>query len=173
LTRTAGTLARFYSEFTGEQTGYPAMVHDQKLLVLRGMFTAEINRLGELLGKICAGDLRACRNFSPAGLREAMMEMAACLPVYRTYMRTGAGEGKIDPSLIKQAGADARCQRPNLTPVLFYFLCDVLSLHLRGMRKIEFVARFQQLTGPAMAKGVEDTAFYCFNRLLPLNEVGW
>ena len=96
-------LTRIYSEFTGEPTNYPALVDDKKLLVLREMFTAEINCLKVLLDHIRAGDARF-KNLSSAGLDEALMEMAACLPVYRTYIRPGdGGAGQIDLALIQQA----------------------------------------------------------------------
>jgi (1->4)-alpha-D-glucan 1-alpha-D-glucosylmutase len=164
-------LTRVYEEFTGEPTDYAALVHDKKLLVLREMFTTEINRLGALLERIRAGDSRF-KNLNPAGLREALMEMAACLPVYRTYIPGTGAAGPVDLALIEQAETAALGHRPDLDPELFGLLREILSRHSHGGAEEEFVLRFQQLTGPAMAKGVEDTVFYCFNQLVSLNEVG-
>ena len=73
---------------------------------------------------------------------------------------------------VKQAAARAKRQRPELAPEIFDVMSGLLILLFHGDSENEFVARFQQLTGPAMAKGVEDTAFYCFNRFASLNEVG-
>ena len=73
---------------------------------------------------------------------------------------------------IAKAVAQAKQNRADLDAGLFDFIGDVLSLGVRGELETEFLMRFQQFTSPVMAKGVEDTAFYCFNRLIGLNEVG-
>ncbi len=99
--------------------------------------------------------------------------MIACFPVYRTYVRAEADAlSPADEKHVAQAVEEAGRRRPELPPDLFDLLADVLLLRIRGANEFEFVMRFQQLTGPVMAKGVEDTAFYRYNRLLALNEVG-
>ena len=77
-----------------------------------------------------------------------------------------------DIRTITEAVESAKKTRPDLDKDLFDFFRDILLLRVRGELETELVMRFQQLTGPVMAKGVEDTAFYCFNRLVSLNEVG-
>jgi (1->4)-alpha-D-glucan 1-alpha-D-glucosylmutase len=77
-----------------------------------------------------------------------------------------------DARFIRQAVEAARKHRPDLDVALFDFLEELLTLRHRGEAEGEFVMRFQQLTGPAMAKGAEDSAFYCYNRFVALNEVG-
>ncbi|HEX6865372.1 MAG TPA: malto-oligosyltrehalose synthase, partial [Thermoanaerobaculia bacterium] len=99
--------------------------------------------------------------------------VAACFPVYRSYVRAEAGKVTAeDEEHVTAAVEAARARRPDLPSDLFDFLRDLLLLKIRGELESELVMRFQQLTGPAMAKGVEDTAFYNFHRLVALNEVG-
>ena len=102
-----------------------------------------------------------------------LIEFAASFPAYRTYMRPAEiGVGNNDLHFLKLAAAKVKelCAAP--APGLPAFFGNLLRLKYHGDLENDFVARFQQLTGPAMAKGVEDTAFYCFNRFLSLNEVG-
>src|SRR5207245_3241701 len=77
-----------------------------------------------------------------------------------------------DECYVNEAVTAAKQNRAELDAELFEFLGDVLLLKVRGVKETEFVQRFQQFTGPAMAKGVEDTTFYNYNRLISLNEVG-
>ncbi len=162
----------FYVEFTGEPADYEALVLEKKRLVMGGLFIAEVDRLAALLVRI-ASQHRDFSNFTVENLRDAISEMAASFPVYRTYVGVSEGAiGKTDIVWIERADATARHHRPDLDPKLFNLLRDLLLLRLRGETEDEFVARFQQLTGPVMAKGVEDSAIYCYNRLASLNEVG-
>jgi (1->4)-alpha-D-glucan 1-alpha-D-glucosylmutase len=97
----------------------------------------------------------------------------ACFPVYRTYVRAEAGEvSQSDSQTISRAVDAARAARADLDERLFEFLRDILTLRVRGTVEHEFVMVFQQLTAAAMAKGMEDTAFYSYFRLVSLNEVG-
>jgi (1->4)-alpha-D-glucan 1-alpha-D-glucosylmutase len=117
---------------------------------------------------------RRYRDFTRHELRQALREVAASLPVYRTYVRAGAGRiREEDARIVEHAIEDARARRPDLPADLFEFFRDILLLRVPpGEAESELVMRFQQLTGPATAKGVEDTAFYNFHRLASLNEVG-
>jgi (1->4)-alpha-D-glucan 1-alpha-D-glucosylmutase len=93
--------------------------------------------------------------------------------VYRTYVQAEVGHVSADDvRYINEAVELAKSHRPELDDVLFDFLRDLLLLRVRGALETELVMRFQQLTGSTMAKGVEDAAFYTFNRLISLNEVG-
>jgi len=165
-------LTDFYAEFTGEPVDSSKIVQEKKRLVLQTLFTTEINRLTGLLVQI-ASENSIYQKFSREQWREALIELAANFSVYRTYIH--AEENFIsedDLQFVKQATAKAKKFLPDLSPELFDFLSGLLFLKFRGEWENEFVARFQQLTSPAMAKGVEDTAFYCLNRFASINEVG-
>lgn len=164
-------LSDFYGEFTGQTTDYRAVVREKKLLVLEGLFHSELSYLGHILEKI-----RRRRPFSDATrqqeVRCALKEIIAGFPVYRTYIRPDTGTiSARDRAVVQEALGAARRNRPEIKPEAWQLIESVL-LQQPGRPESEFVWRFQQLTGPVMAKGVEDTAFYCFNRLISLNEVG-
>jgi (1->4)-alpha-D-glucan 1-alpha-D-glucosylmutase len=100
-------------------------------------------------------------------------EVIACFPVYRTYIEADAGRiSDSDRRWIDQAIEAAKRNRPEIDVDLFDFFRDLLQLRVTGTVESELVMRFQQHTGPVMAKGVEDTAFFNFNRFVALNEVG-
>ncbi len=170
-------LTRLYRELTGESAEWPALVHDKKLLVLGDLLASDVNRLAEVFLEVCERHRRH-RDYTRFELRQALREVAACFPVYRTYARAELGDigeldrRSLDRHYVGEAIAAAKESRPDLPADLFDFFRDVLTLEVRGEAEIELVMRFQQLTGPAMAKGVEDTAFYNFHRLVALNEVG-
>ena len=171
-TKNEKTLLDFYSDFTGEPVDSGKMVREKKRLVLETLFITEVNRLTDLLVQI-ASCRPAHQNFSRECLHEALMEFTACFPIYRTYIRPSEEfVSESDVLYIEDAVAIAKKSRSDLSPELFDFLKDLLLLHFHGEQENEFVARFQQLTGPTMAKGVEDTTFYCLNYFLSLNEVG-
>jgi (1->4)-alpha-D-glucan 1-alpha-D-glucosylmutase len=171
-TRNKRVLADFYTDFTGEPTDAGRMVREKKRLILETLFVAEVRRLVDLLTEIAARR-SAHQDFSREHLREALVEFVSCFSVYRTYVRAeDEFVGESDLLYINEAVACAKIDRPDLPPALFEFFGDLLLLLFHGEAEFEFVARFQQLTGPAMAKGVEDTAFYCLNYFLSVNEVG-
>ncbi len=166
------SLTAFYGEFTGEPTDFAAVMHDKKQLVLRQLFAAEVNRLANLLAQICEADRRH-RDYPRRDLVLAIREVLSCMSVYRTYVQAASGETSVaDERRIDEAIEAAKAHQPDVDAGLFDFLRAILLLRVGGDGAAEFVARFQQTSGPVMAKGVEDTAFYCFNRLVSLNEVG-
>ena len=184
----ADPLAALYSAFTGEPADPATVVRAKKRLVLNSLFVTEVNRLALLLLRLAA------RHPPHASVplqraQAAIVEFTAALPVYRTYARPHDHLCSDDDShFIRQAAIraaeSAALDRPPLQPllaaesspldlpVLLDFLRDLLLLRFPGDLEDEFIARFQQFTGAVMAKGVEDTAFYCLNRLASLNEVG-
>jgi len=165
-------LTQFYGEFTGEEIDYEAVVREKKLLVLREMFGSDVNRLTALLVDICERH-RRYRDYTRHELHETLREVVACFPVYRTYIRPYVSQvSEDDVHYVNEAIDAGVSHRPDIDPALFHFLRDILLLRIRGDLETELVARIQQLTGPAMAKGVEDTVFYNYNRLVSLNEVG-
>jgi (1->4)-alpha-D-glucan 1-alpha-D-glucosylmutase len=164
----------FYHDFTGEPVDYAHCVRDKKVLVLRDVLGSDVNRVTNLLLQICERHRRH-RDYSRHQLTDALRELIAWFPVYRTYIQPYAGRlSAKDREYVESATERAARERPDIEATLFEFLRDLLSLSITapGDLEKEFVARFQQLTGPAMAKGVEDTVFYTYNRFVALNEVG-
>lgn len=165
-------MTEFYGEFTGEPVDYSRVAYEKKLVVLRDVLGSDVNRLTAVFMQICEND-RNHRDYTRHDIHHAVREVAACFPVYRTYTRALTGEiSKTDARYVSEAVETAIANRPDLDPELFDFIECVLTLQSTSALKSEFVMRFQQFTGPATAKGVEDTAFYCYNRLVSLNEVG-
>jgi (1->4)-alpha-D-glucan 1-alpha-D-glucosylmutase len=167
-----GPLSELYREFTGESEDYEAVVHRKKHQILDQSFGSQMDRLVDRLVEI-RSRRRIGRDCSHRELRQALQELVVSFQVYRTYIRPGTGRvDDHDRHAVQAAVAAARRHCPHLNPGIWRFLQDMLLLRFRGDAEDEFILRLQQLSGPAMAKGVEDTAFYCFNRLISLNEVG-
>ncbi len=173
-------LTRFYTEFTGEPAGFARIALEKKDLVMREILGSDLNRLTALFLEVCERHPRH-RDYTRHELHEALCAAVARLPVYRTYLRGAddpareATDSAINPDDLRyiDAGIEAsKTDRPDIDPRLFDFLRELLLLRHRGPLEVELAMRFQQLTGPVMAKGIEDTAFYCFNRFVALNEVG-
>jgi (1->4)-alpha-D-glucan 1-alpha-D-glucosylmutase len=174
LVRPSGVteLTKIYAEFTGQPTSFPAIAHDKKVAVGREALGSDVNRLASLFVNICETH-RNQRDYTRADIRRAIREIAACFSVYRTYVVPQRSEMSAeDRRIIVRAIHSAKSGRPDIDAGLFDFFEQVLTLQVTGALEAEFVLRFQQFTSPVMAKGVEDTAFYCFNRLTALSEVG-
>jgi (1->4)-alpha-D-glucan 1-alpha-D-glucosylmutase len=164
--------SRIYSEFTLETDDFAAVAHEKKLAVQHEALGSDVNRLASLFVEICENN-RDRRDYTRAEIRRALREVAACFSIYRTYAVAERNEiTDEDRSEIEHAVACASDRRQDIDAGLFEFIADILMLRERGARESEFLLRFQQFTSPVMAKGVEDTAFYCFNRMIGLNEVG-
>jgi len=165
-------LTSFYAAFTGEPTDYDAIVRARKRHILGHHLVAEVNRLVHILDALLSRHAPG-RSVGLDELREGLIELAASFPVYRTYCRPEASVCSArDRALVSEAVTRARRAEPQPSPGVMAFLDDVLQMRVAGDLAAELVMRFQQLTGPAMAKGVEDTAFYCYNRFSVVNEVG-
>ncbi|HEX2092065.1 MAG TPA: malto-oligosyltrehalose synthase [Longimicrobiaceae bacterium] len=168
-----------YREFTGETERFPDLVYRRKGLILREALVSELTVLTNMLSRM-SEQSRCSRDFTWGSLRDALRETVACFPVYRTYVDAYTGEvAERDRGYVEQAIRRARRRNPSVSASLFDYVRDILLLRWPESLSDEsreeharFVMKFQQLTGPVMAKGVEDTAFYLFNRLVSLNEVG-
>ncbi len=161
-----------YAAFTREPTDYIAICRDKKHRVLRELLGSDVNRLASLLLEICESH-RERRDYTRDDVIRAVREIVAAFPVYRTYIVPDRDEiTEDDKNYVNETIDAVKTGRPDLDADLFEFIRDILLLRVRGPLETEFVMRFQQFTGPAMAKGVEDTVFYSFNRLVSLNEVG-
>jgi len=165
-------MTRHYVAFSGEPADFTTVARQSRELVLRDLLGSELGRLTALLLDICEHH-RHHRDHTRHELHEALKAVAARFPVYRTYV-SGIQERAApeDRSYINEAIEAARTDHPELDSELFEFLGSILSGERRGGAEIELALRFQQFSGAVMAKAIEDTAFYRYNRLVALNEVG-
>ncbi len=165
-------LNEIYGRVVDRPTPYPGLTHRNKHLVMREVLAADVNRLTNILVCVCERHRRH-RDYTRQDLSRAVREVLACFDVYRTYARPGSVEPSAqDVARVKAAVDQARRRRPEIEDTLFTFLTELLLLGHPGTDEDDFALRFQQLSGPVMAKSVEDTTFYQYNRLVSLNEVG-
>jgi (1->4)-alpha-D-glucan 1-alpha-D-glucosylmutase len=170
---------QLYERFTGRTSEFADLVCDTKRLILQVSMSSELNVLARKLDLISEHH-RWYRDFTLENLRDALREVIAAFPVYRTYLRTDDKEA--DPEDRKQiniAIRQAKRRNPAVNESVFDFIQSLLLLeHPEGLddaqrgERHSFAMRFQQLSAPVMAKGVEDTAFYRYYPLASLNEVG-
>ena len=165
-------MTEVYESFIGRPLDYDALVHHNKHLVMREVLAADVNRLTNLLVWVCDRHRRQ-RDHTRQDLSRAVRELLACLDVYRTYTRPGGFDPSPDDvAQVHSAVGRARRRRDEVDPDLFAFIAHILLMRTPGPQEDDFALRFQQLSGAVMAKGVEDTTFYQYNRLVSLNEVG-
>ena len=138
----------------------------------------DVNVLGAMFDRL-SEENRWYRDYTLDALTLAVRETIACFPVYRTYLVPDRPVRDADRVVIERAVAAAKRRNPAIEDSVFNFLRDILLLPFPGKpgrqaraEHVHFVLKFQQTTGPIMAKGLEDTAFYIYNRLAALNEVG-
>ncbi|MBI3029671.1 MAG: malto-oligosyltrehalose synthase [Candidatus Rokubacteria bacterium] len=168
-----------YGRLVGGGSSFHEVVYESKKLIMETTMSGEIGVLGHRLARISDRD-RASRDFTGKSLTDALREIIACFPVYRTYIgEDGVTVSERDRRYVEQAVAMARWRNPTVSGSIFDFIRDLLLLRSpEGLsederrERLTFVQRFQQLTAPITAKGVEDTALYRYNRLVSLNEVG-
>jgi (1->4)-alpha-D-glucan 1-alpha-D-glucosylmutase len=160
-----------YARFTGEQDDYPDVVHAAKIQIMREDLAAEVERLTGLLAEVCEGHRRQ-RDHTRRELRDALREVIAAFGVYRIYVRPGHPVTSADRAQVAAAVQGALARRPDLDAELAVFIGELLVLGYPGDAEADFAVRFAQLSSPVMAKGVEDTAFYRYQPLLSLGEVG-
>ena len=172
---THARMDRVYHGVLGEPLNWPDVAYQCQRLVLRRSLASELNVAANQLARIARGD-RSTRDFTFNSLRDALAEVIACFPVYRTYVADTVSES--DRRYVEWAITAARRRRAAAEASVFDFVRAALLLelpapteaHLQRVRA--FAMKFQQITAPITAKGIEDTALYRFNRLLSLNEVG-
>jgi (1->4)-alpha-D-glucan 1-alpha-D-glucosylmutase len=168
-----------YGRFAGDMPKFADLVYSRKQLMMRVALVSELNVLARELDRLSEHHRRT-RDFTLNALRFALREIIVCFPVYRTYVTCDRPEiDERDRRFVEHAVREAIRRNPAIDRGVFAFIRDILLLN--PMRELSdeqrddhcrFVMKFQQLTGPVMAKGLEDTAFYIYNRLTSLNEVG-
>jgi (1->4)-alpha-D-glucan 1-alpha-D-glucosylmutase len=166
-----GSLTALYHAFTGQSQPFSEVVRACKQEIMTSELAVDVERLTNLLVEICDRHRRH-RDRTRRELQEAIREVAAGLRVYRAYVRPGSPASEQDQRQISLAAEEATRRRPDIDADLLAFVAELLLLQHEGVVEAEFTARFQQFTPAVMAKGVEDTAFYRYNRLVSLNEVG-
>ena len=176
---TSRQMTAIYGRFVGRVEPMADLRYSAKRLIMQVSMASEIVQLGLQLDRISERN-RLSRDFTLASLVRAIREVIATFPVYRTYVGDPGDEpSERDRGYIDRAVAEAKRRNPTVNVSVFDFLRDALLLrpprpsdeHEQAERR-RFAMRFQQTTGPVTAKGVEDTAFYVYNRLVSLNEVG-
>jgi (1->4)-alpha-D-glucan 1-alpha-D-glucosylmutase len=167
-----------FHKFIGHTLHFGHLVYAKKRLVMRLSLANDVNVLGAMFDRLSEKN-RWYRDYTLDALTLAVRETIACFPVYRTYLAPDRPISEADRAVIERAVAAAKRRNPALEESVFNFLRDILlfrfpeNLDEEGRAEhVHFVLKFQQITGPIMAKGLEDTAFYIYNRLAALNEVG-
>lgn len=168
-------LTRLYQRFSGRRQSFDEILYDRKKMVIFHALSSELTALANLLNDIAQADPHT-RDFTYHGLREALAEVVARFPVYRTYV----GEGQVndeDRRYVHWAIAQAKKSSLGEDVQVYDFIARMLLPEDAGDTDLasqvaRFVARFQQYTAPVTAKALEDTACYVYNRLVSLNEVG-
>jgi (1->4)-alpha-D-glucan 1-alpha-D-glucosylmutase len=173
----ADKMQRIYRFFSGNSLDLADLVYQCKKLILKVSLASELNVLANLLSRIALSNRHTC-DFTLNSLRSALSEMIASFPVYRTYV-SGSEVSTEDRHYVEQAvrAGKRRSDAPDLS--VFDFIRHVLLVEVNGVEPewykraiVRFAMKFQQVTAAVMAKGLEDTAFYRYNCLVSLNEVG-
>jgi (1->4)-alpha-D-glucan 1-alpha-D-glucosylmutase len=160
-----------YVQLTGELGSYRVVAAEAKRHVLVEELAPELERLTRLLVAVCDGHWQQ-RDRTRGETRQALQEMLTFFPVYRSYVHRDRPVSDSDRQAVAQAVSAAQEGGKGADPQFLQFIGDVLLLRWRGEREVEFAQAFAQVSAPTMAKGIEDTAFYRYNRLVSLNEVG-
>ena len=163
-------LTATYADFTGHSVDFGKLVREKKRAILETTFSASHEVLAEAAFEIARADWQT-RDLSPHQLREALQMLVTALPVYRTY-RTAHALDEDDRRILLEALQSARIGAPDIDAAAFDFLAALFTKTDLDAAEADFIAKWQQLTPAVMAKGVEDTMFYCFDRLVSCNEVG-
>ena len=165
-------MRQIYENFIGEQVDLDQMTLEKKYLLMRHVMVSDMNRLTNELEELFEKEGWESTPNLDDHLMNALGEVIASFHVYRTYISPTGERSESDERIIRHAVADARERRPFIDEAIFDRLESVLLMEAGGEHGRAFALRFQQMTGPIMAKSLEDTVFYNFNRLVSLNEVG-
>ncbi len=172
-------LRRIYTRLTGRTESFEEVAYRGRLTIMLTSMASELNVLAHALNRISEADRRS-RDFTLSSCRRVLREIAACFPVYRTYV-SARGASRFDREMIDAAISEARRRNPVMEDSIFDFLRDVLVPVADGREaaddpmthvRLAFAMNVQQFTAPVFAKGVEDTAFYRYHVLVSANDVG-
>ena len=171
--------SRLYGDFAGELEVFARILRASKKRIMDNEMSSELNSLAREITRIARRNPKTS-DFTRNLLRRALREVVANFPVYRTYVDFEGTPTEADRRSLDEAIVGARRTETAIDGSVFTFLHDLLSGDLvagpkSGLSRnavLHAAMRFQQYSGPVMAKGLEDTAFYRFNRFIGLNEVG-
>ncbi len=170
-------LEHTYRTFINDEINVDDLAYRCRKLIMRVALASELNVLASQLSRIALSKRRTC-DFTLNSLRDALMEVGASFPVYRTYV-TSFSVSDADARYIRSTIMSAKWRSPAADSSIFDFIIQVLLTSIAEGQDppyqnavTSFAMKFQQFTGPVMAKGLEDTAFYRYNRLVSLNDVG-
>src|SRR6202030_3025012 len=170
-------LERIYRNFISDEIDFEDLAYRCRNLIIRVALVSELNVLANQLTRIALARRRTC-DFTLNSLRDALMEIVSSFPVYRTYV-SPTGVSEDDARYIRKAVATSKWRSPAADTSIFDFIGEVLLTRIAEGQNpayrnavTTFAMKFQQFTSPVMAKGPEDTAFYRYNRLVSLNDVG-
>ena len=155
-------MTALYHAFSGESQPYHEVARNARIEIMGTELGPDLERLSAQLVEIADQDLHH-RDRTRREIQDAIREVAAVFPVYRAYVPPATDQDRVD---IQAAVDEAARRRPDIDPELMTLVRDLLA------SESAFTASFQQFTPAVMAKGVEDTAFYRYHRLVSLNEVG-
>jgi len=171
-------ITKTFHRFIDHSVPFGHLLYAKKLQVMKLAMGNDVDVLGNMLDRLSERN-RWYRDFTLEALSRAVREIIACFPVYRTYLAPGQPVSEEDRQIMERAISGAKRRNPAMDESIFNYLQDVLlfrfqpNLDAAGRAAhTHFVLKFQQTTGPVMAKGLEDTVFYIYNRLTALNEVG-
>jgi (1->4)-alpha-D-glucan 1-alpha-D-glucosylmutase len=176
----ARAIEQIYARTIKVRPPFGEVVDACKRLIMETSMASEIAMLGHRLNRLSEKH-RSSRDFTLGSLTTALREIIAAFPVYRTYVGDDAPDsiGARDREYIARAVGTAKRRTPAMAESVYDWIQDVLTLRFPDwatpadrLERLDFVRRFQQITGPVTAKGYEDTLLYRFNRLVSLNEVG-
>ena len=174
--KNARAFSRIYASVTGLKNSFEDVVHDNKKLIIQEDMASDVHNLAQRLKKISSRD-RHGSDITLTALQRALTEVLAVFPVYRTYISqvvVSDDDRKYILAAVDRASANFPALLHGFAFVRRFLLLDFPDYVSEEEKRdwLHFAMRFQQLTGPVMAKGVEDTSHYVYNRLLSLNEVG-
>lgn len=174
----AEALDAVYSQFIGTRLNFTRLVISSQKMIMLVSMASEVNALSHQLDRLSERN-RRYRDFTLNSLTFAIREVIAAMFIYRTYIADPARVTPHDRAIIERAVEDAKAQNPRTAEAIFDFIRDTLLLNnIADFREedrprlLDWALKFQQLSAPVLAKGLEDTVFYVYNRLVSLNEVG-
>jgi (1->4)-alpha-D-glucan 1-alpha-D-glucosylmutase len=175
--RNERAMDEIYRRFARERVNFGDLAYRSKKLILHETLSGDINSLGHQLNRFSERN-RHFRDFTLYSLISTLKEVIACFPVYRTYVSATEPITEHDRRYIREAIRCAKVRTQRVTGVVFDFVEKLLLKQTAATTpeacgdRARFIGKFQQITSPVAAKGIEDTAFYVYNRLISLNEVG-
>jgi len=175
--RNEQALDNIYARVIRHKLSFTDLAYDSKKYVMHQTMSGDINSLGHQLNRFSESH-RHYRDFTLYSLISTIKEVIACFRVYRTYVTADEPVADHDRRYILDAIACAKRRGYGMSPLVFDFIARLLLKDTpaddpdEASEQANFIGKFQQTTSPVAAKGIEDTAFYVYNRLVSLNEVG-